>query len=143
MDRNGSRKVVQVIRQPTSMQQAYAWHRAALAGENPPIRDGDPHPGYYKRRLIKGGPWVPVRIFIDRETCPLTGELTRDEVYRIEVEGIVSDDPYAPYDMWTWLTPITREEFDHLTDMRLRDPRFFDARQKIDLSDAPSPPPGH
>ncbi|MBS8227133.1 hypothetical protein [Vannielia litorea] len=128
-----------MIRQPSSLSQLYAWHRAALAGENPPRHDGLPECGWFKRRLVKNGPWVPVRIYIEREIDPATGELTCDEIMRIEVEGLDGGDPA---NHWTYLTPITRREFDHLVDYRLRDSRMLDARQRIDLSNAPTPPQG-
>lgn len=128
-----------MIRQPSSASQIYGWHRAALRGENPPRHEGEPQAGWYKRRMVKGGPWVPVRIFVDRDIDPETGELTRDEALRIEVEGIDKGDPA---DQWTHLTPISREEFDHLTDYRLRDSRMLDTMRQIDLSETPTAPQG-
>ncbi|ANH49066.1 hypothetical protein [Tritonibacter mobilis] len=128
-----------MIRQPSTLSQLYAWHRAAVAGENPPRHDGDPQCGWYKRRLIKGGPWVPVRIYIDREIDPVTGELTCDERLRIEVEGLDGGDPI---EHWTYLTPISRDEFNHLVDYRLRDSRMLDARRRLDLSETPTAPQG-
>ncbi len=129
-----------MIRQPTPIAKAYAWHRSALAGENPPRHDGLPECGWFKRRMVKSGPWVPVRIYLDRDIDPSTAELTRDEVLCIEVEGLDGGDPV---DHWSYLTPISRAEFDHLTDYRLRDSRMLDSRQRIDLSEAPTLPQGH
>lgn len=128
-----------MIRQPSSMRQLYAWHRAALAGEAPPRHDAMPECGWFKRRMIRGGPWVPARIYVDRETDPMTGELVRDERLCIEIEGLDGGDPT---EHWTYLTPISREEYLHLMDYRLRDSRMLDSRQKIDLSDQPTPPQG-
>lgn len=128
-----------MIRQPTPFAQIYAWHRAAIAGENPPMHDGLPEAGWFKRRLVKGGPWVPVRIYIHREIDCTTGELTEPEELRCEIEGIDGGDPEKH---WTYLKPISRDEFDHLMDYRLRDPRMLDARQPIDLSTTPTPPQG-
>lgn len=129
-----------MIRQPSTMTQLYGWHRAAMNGENPPRHDGIPHCGWFKRRLVKSGPWVPVRIFVDRDIDLASGELTRDEILRIEVEGVEAGDPA---EHWTYLTPITREEFNHLTDYRLRDSaRMLDTRRPIDLSAAPTLPQG-
>lgn len=129
-----------MIRQPTPMATLFAWHRAAIRGDNPPRHDADPHPGWYKRRLVKGGPWVPVRIYVDRDIDPSTGELTCDEVLRIEVEGIDRGDPA---DQWTYLTPISRAEFESLTDYRLRDSRMMDTQRPIDLTQSPTPPQGY
>lgn len=43
----------------------YLWWRDALAGKNPPIHDGHPQPGFYRRRRWRGGPWDPVAIWPD------------------------------------------------------------------------------
>ncbi|MBO9430581.1 hypothetical protein [Sulfitobacter sp. R18_1] len=128
-----------MMRQPSTFSELYRWHNAAMAGKNPPVHDGEPQCGYFKRRMIKGGPWVPVRIFVEREIDPETGELASDEVLCIEVEGIRKDDPA---DQWTYLKPISRAEFNHLTDYRLRDTRMMDPYRPIDLSEQPTPPQG-
>jgi hypothetical protein len=69
------------------MTDQYQWWRDALGGKNPPIHDGEPHSGYFKRRLVKGGPWVPAAIWDadGRKVCRV-GTETRDA-----------------YDEWTWL----------------------------------------
>lgn len=128
-----------MIRQPSSFKQLYAWWTAAVAGQSPDQHDGVPHAGWYKRRLVKSGPWVPVRIYVDREIDAETGELASDEVLRIEVEGLDGGDPA---EHWTYLKPITVAEFKHLEDYRLRDIRMLDARQRIDLSEQPTLPQG-
>ncbi len=128
-----------MIRRPTSLASSLAWHRAAVTGEEPPRHDGLPECGWFKRRMIKGGPWVPVRIYLARQIDSATGELTEDERLRCEVEGLDGGDPA---EHWTYLTPITREEFNHLVDYRLRDSRMLDARQRIDLSQSPTLPQG-
>ena len=128
-----------MIRQPSSFNRIYAWHRSALAGENPPRHEVEAHAGWYKRRRSKGGPWVPVRIFVEREIDAETGELTCDERLRIEVEGI---DAGNPLDCWTYLVPISRQDYDHLIDYRLRDSRMLDPYRKIDLSEQPTLPQG-
>lgn len=127
------------MRRPTPISKILAWHRAALAGECPATHDGYPECGWFKRRWVKGGPWVPVRIYLDRDIDPMTGELTRDEVMCIEIEGIQHVDPE---EHWTYLTPITRAEFEHLTDYRLRDSRMMDPYRPLDLSLTPTPPQG-
>lgn len=126
-----------MIRQPTSFSKAFRWHTAAIAGQEVQRHDGDPQCGWYKRKLVKGGPWVPVRIYLVREIDHETGELTCDEEYQIEVEGIPSDDPEG---QWSYLTPISKEEFDQLMDYRLRDGRMFESRRPIDLAEAPTAP---
>ncbi|RMA42161.1 hypothetical protein D9R08_12000 [Rhodophyticola porphyridii] len=111
-----------------------------MRGEDVPRHDGDAYAGWFKRRLVEGGPWVPVRIFVEREIDADTGELAGPERLVMEVEGIRSD--RDPADTFSWLTPISRAEHDRLTDMRLRDPRFFTSTDRIDLSEAPTLPPG-
>lgn len=126
-----------MIRQPSNEYDLLWWHRAYMNRERPPISDGIVHCGWFKRRWIKNGPWVPARIFVVSDICPDTGELTCDEEFRIEIEGIDKGDPV---DHWSYLKPISEEEFHRLMDMRLRDPRFSDGYQPIDLSERPTPP---
>lgn len=128
-----------MMRQPSTFRQLYGWWQDAVAGRNPPRHDGVPEAGYYKRRWVKGGPWVPVHIYVDREIDTESGELACDEVLRIEVEGLDGGDPA---NHWTYLTPITRREYEHLLDYRLRDNRMLDSRGTIDLSDQPTLPQG-
>ncbi len=126
-----------MIRQPSTHMQLLAWHTAALAGQEPDRHDGLPHAGWYKTQLVKKGPWVPVRIWCDRDIDPDTGELTRDEVLRIEVDGIDEGDPA---DHWTHLRPISREEYAQLQDYKLRSPAMADTKRSIDLASIPTPP---
>lgn len=128
-----------MIRQPSTYQRLYAWHTAYMAGNNPPRHEDDPQCGWFKMRRVKGGPWVPVQILVDRDIDHATGELLADERLRIEVEGIDKGDPLR---LWTYLTPISNAEFEHLTDYRLRDSRMFDSGREIDLSEKPTPPQG-
>jgi hypothetical protein len=103
-----------VIRQPTPASKIYAWHRAAMAGDSPATHDGDPQCGWFKVRLVKGGPWVPVEIKLLRELDPLTGELTAPERMVCFVDGERRD----PARIWTFLTPISRTEFGELARRR-------------------------
>lgn len=100
------------MRKPTPPGIAYAWHRAVLAGENPPIHESDPHPGWFKRRFVRGGPWVAARIWLDAELDD-DGALASDEVLRCEVAGREA----KPEDQWTYLAshPITEAEFNFMT----------------------------
>lgn len=88
-----------------------AWWRSALAGESPPITE-NPEPGFFKRRLVKGGPWVPVAIWIEAERDE-AGDLLSDEVVKCTVDGrLVDVDSH-----WTYCagSPITEAEFDYLS----------------------------
>ncbi|WP_205749033.1 hypothetical protein [Frigidibacter oleivorans] len=104
-----------MIRQPTPMAVLYAWHRAALAGEAPPIHEGMPEAGWYRCRLTKGGPWVPVEIRVERVICPDSGELLEPE----RLVAICDGDRRDPARLWTYLTPISRAE--HADLLRRRD----------------------
>lgn len=71
--------------------------RANLAGENPPIHEGDPQPGYYRMRDGKNGPWLPVAIWEHEE---------RGLVAR------VGDQMRDPMEIWTWVAgnPVAKED---------------------------------
>jgi hypothetical protein len=99
------------MRQPTRLSEAYAWHSSAMAGEHPPVTH-DPQCGWFRRKLVKGGPWVPARIWLEQEIDPETGELVRDETMMAEVNG----EPADPDDAWTWLCsePISEEQFNYM-----------------------------
>jgi hypothetical protein len=103
------------MRRPTSKDEAFAWWRAALRGKAV-IASDDPQCGFYKRRLVKGGPFVPARIWLDQDIDPETGELRDDERLQCEVNGGYAD----PYDAWQWLcgAPITEQEFRYMEALR-------------------------
>lgn len=54
----------------------YTYWRAALTGVFGPIQDGSPLPGFYKLRMVKDGPWLPVAIWFDGglPVCDVNGE---------------------------------------------------------------------
>jgi hypothetical protein len=69
-----------------------------------------PEPGYYKRRLVKGGPWVTVRFFRTD-----TGALA------VEVDGQTHDPSGAPYEPgWEWPVcwPSDEAEYRHMERLR-------------------------
>lgn len=100
------------MRQPTHHDELFGWWTVALAGGDPETT-ADPMPGFYKRRLVRGGPWVPARIWCVQDICPDTGELLSDEFLQAECNGEWAD----PDDVWTWLcaNPISEQEFKYLT----------------------------
>jgi hypothetical protein len=122
-----------MIRRPSTVAQIYAWHRAAIAGAAPAIHDGLPEAGWYMRRMVKGGPWVPVRIYVVRDIDPETGELTAPERMVAEIGG-KQEDP-APH--WTHLSPISWEQYDNLIYRQSMIPAMAEPRQKIDLTKEP------
>lgn len=72
-----------------------------------------PVPGFYRRRMVRGGVWVAARIWVeDGERDPDTNELLSDQVIRCEVGGAQAD----PIAQWSYLAgqPITEAEFEYL-----------------------------
>ena len=103
------------MRTPTPKAVLYAWWSAALAGEQPQITN-EPQVGFFKRKLVRGGPFVPCEIRMVQEVCPTTGELVADEHLQCLVNGIRHD----VEDEWLFLAknPITEGEFKYLTGLR-------------------------
>lgn len=115
-----TRQRPRLLREPTSRLDAFAWHRAALdwresggLTDDPPTNADEPQCGWFKRRLVKGGPWVPARIWLYQPIDDETGELCGDERLQCEVAGGMRN----PEDEWPWLcgNPISESEFDFLT----------------------------
>ena len=128
------------MRMPTPLDQLYAWHTAALRGLQPVI-DNTPQCGFFKRKLVKGGVFVPARIWMFQDIDAETGELLSDELLQCEVNGTYAD----PEDAWSWIcsNPITEQEFRYLSariDFALRhdpDDPFAAPTKPIDLNATP------
>lgn len=128
------------MRKPTPNDELYAWWRGALSDPNSIITH-EPQPGYYKRKLVKGGVFVPARIWMFQEIDEETGELLSDELLQCEVNGTYAD----PEDAWSWIcaNPIREQEFHYLTariEHAVRhepDDAFADPRKAIDLNAVP------
>ena len=72
------------------------------------LKSGLPEPGFYRLRMVKAGPWVPVRIWLeDGDRDPETDELMSDQVLRAKV----GDQERDPSKIWTFLWDITEEEY--------------------------------
>jgi len=125
------------MRQPSTDGRALAWHTRIMAaiGEHAcgrALKDIDlravtrklfleqpslapsmevPEAGFYRTRLVRGGPYVPARIWVEG-TVDHTGHLTGDEVFRCQIDGRDAD----PFEKWPWLLsePITQQEFDFM-----------------------------
>lgn len=119
-----------MIRQPTPISRLYAWHRDALAGKPVAIHEGEPHCGWYKTRLVKGGPFVPASITIQREVDE-NGELASDERLVCEVNGERRD----PVKAWLSIckNPISRAEYLDLQDLQRRHPEMAATHAPIRL----------
>lgn len=78
-------------------------------------------PGFYKVRLVKGGPWVPVHVWETGERDEETGEPLEDIDSFIEVNGAVV--PFEKADFHAERinlhgVPIDRAEFEYRRDTR-------------------------
>ena len=105
------------MREPTTISGALAWHIQAVKDKSlhlrPTVEDFElPQCGWFKTRVARGGPYVPVRIWIEQEACPETGELLSDEIVKCEVNGRETD----PIAAWPWVCgePITESEFNYM-----------------------------
>lgn len=123
-----------MIRQPTG--DPYLWWRQAIADHATVRHDGDPQPGFYTRRAVKGGPLLPVEIRLVQVIDPQTGELTEPERIEAHELGRQRD----PEKIWTYCRPITREAFDDLMDRHEVDPRMSATHAQIDVGSAPARP---
>lgn len=119
------------MRRPSDARSLFAWWRAATQGRNPPFHDGIPECGYFKTRLVRGGPWAPARIWIDRDIDPETGELTADERHLCEIDGMRRDARKA----WDGrLIPISRDEYQALITSRSAIPEMQATMARMDLT---------
>lgn len=117
------------MRRPTPDHVAFDWWRRAIAGERPPVIEGEPQCGYFRTRMVKGGPWCSARIWIERDVDPETGELTGPEEYRAEINGESRD----PCRIWISLRPITEEAYHALMEAHSHDSRFAATHAPVDI----------
>lgn len=58
-----------------------------------PLHEDDPLPGYYERRLVAGGPWLPARIWwemaprVECDECGGVGDLPMHDEHGREASG--------------------------------------------------------
>lgn len=71
-----------------------------------------PQAGYYQRKMVKGGPFVPARIWREVETDGIPPRPTGMDILRCEV-GEKARDPFAEWVRLS-MSPIARTEFDFL-----------------------------
>lgn len=125
------------MRRPSTYAEAYRWWRDALAGREVERHDGIPECGFYRMRNVKGGPWVPVKIVLERDIDPDTGELMGPERYIAEYDGKRSNA------FWVWgrVSPISREEYDRLVAAVATNETMAANMVPVDLSEKPTLPP--
>lgn len=96
------------MREPTPQKDLYAyWHWNLKAPGSTRITT-EPQSGFYRCKLVKGGPWVPVAIWVDQEIDE-AGELLSDET----IECLVDGKPQDADQIWSWCAdkPITENEY--------------------------------
>ena len=80
-----------------------------------PIDINEPEEGFYKRRLVRNGAWVPARIWWVRgEIDEESGHQMSDDVLHCIVNGRKRD----PYKEWIWLAKhrITEADYNFMVD---------------------------
>ena len=124
------------IRQPSSEDRLFDWWRAALADPRHPRHEEEPQCGFFRRRAVKGGPWLPVEIRMRQVIDEDTGELAEPETLEAFELGRRLD----PAWVWTSCRPIGREDYDALVE-RHRTIREMEATHAVlDLSANPMLP---
>ena len=120
------------MNKPTPHEELYRFWRHATSGQPFAKEDGVPQPGYYRTRMRKGGPWVPVEIKC-RQVIDATGELEEPEAMYAEcIAGQINLDHH-----WQFLIPITVRDFDALVELHKSDPRMAATHAPLDLSEEP------
>lgn len=83
----------------------------------------EPVPGYYRRKLVKRGPWVPVVVF---RPCPI--EWWLDGCQALDrwphLACLVDGQPANPIDNWPYLEPISEREYRWMRDAAEWDRRY-------------------
>ena len=125
------------MRKPSTFMQSHSWWLDALAGKESPRHDGLPECGYYRMKLVKGGPWVPVQVKLSQDIEFDTGELAAPERYIAVYEDRNVDAAL----IWYRLDPISHIEFIRLKTRIGRDERLQASMVKLDLTEAPTRPP--
>lgn len=104
-------KVVRVVER---IEKPLAWWAAELKRQGQKIPD-EPQCGFFQRRLVRGGPWVPCRIFREPEADVVTGKPTGMDLLKCEVRGEARD----PISQWEALARRPIDEATYLHQMAL------------------------
>lgn len=97
---------------PKAKADPFAWHAAALAGKASKIIPDIPQCGWYKRRLVRGGPWVAARIWREPDTDLITNRPNGNDILMCEV-GADRRDVYSEW-MKLCTQPIKESDYLHL-----------------------------
>lgn len=109
-----------VMRKPTPTRELYRWWNDAIDGKRPPIHEDDPHCGFFKRRFVRGGPWVPVEFFCDR--LVIGGELAAPETIVARVRGKI--EPAERHWLSCCTHAIPHQEFAYLEELMKHSQRY-------------------
>lgn len=124
------------LRTPTPIDKVLAFYWRAMAGVEQAVQEDQPEAGWWKRRMIKRGAWVPVRIWLEADVGD-DGELLGPEVLKCTVDGEIVD----PRDVWQFCCtrPIAEHEFRYLTDLRawqrVHEPEAWDPYKPVDMTE--------
>ena len=125
----------EVMRQPTK--DPLAWWREALLDSRTPRHDGEPQAGFYKRRMVKGGPFLPVEVRLT-SVVDDAGELSEPETVTADQMG----QKVNAVSIWTHLRPISREEYAALVDQHTLLNFMAATHVRVDLSQTAIGPKG-
>lgn len=131
---------------PTPQDDLYRWHTQALEDLSLHLDlevTDEVHCGWFKMRMVKGGPFVPAKTWLYSPVDEETGDLISDEVLQCEINGKYAD----PIDKWSWICshPITEAEFNYLTATlawtaeNAPDEPMANVGEKVDWSKVPVP----
>lgn len=96
------------MREPTPQRELYAFWMLNLKALGCTKITTEPQSGFYRCKLVKGGPWVPVAIWVHQETDE-AGELLSDETLQCLVDG----KPHDAAQIWSYCAdkPIAEDEY--------------------------------
>jgi hypothetical protein len=91
----------------------YVFHRKLLAKEPVEMKVGEYHAGWYKKTLVKGGPWVAVKVTLEQDIDDETGDLLSPPTFKAVCNGVE-----IPLDEWKFLflvqNPISEEDYEFM-----------------------------
>lgn len=125
------------IRTPSTEAETYNWWRRTVAGERVPRVEDDPQPGFYKTRSVRGGPFVPVAIWLEQEIDDETGELTAPERLAAVCNGEPKGEAWI-FRNWTYLRAVSAEAYDALTGARDRHEEMAATHARINVAEMPA-----
>jgi len=106
---------------------------------------GEPQVGFFKARLVKGGPYVPIKVSTIEDRDPETGDLLSDVKYVLEVGGREVPDWYERYPTGLVGEAVTLQEYSFTLEALAWDKANLGIRERepIDLRKLPPIlPPG-